>query len=197
MTLEQFSLSSSPVSIFIQKVFIPYCQTIVDNSKPNPINLFQSVSAGIDAVLQSAIVANPSPSECPLMRIFYDPSDIVYQNTQNVVLFQDIPLQCYILFALDYPSPSFQELREDYFTTLLDWIKYDCFGDGRGFKKQPFWAFDANKPTITLTHDTQLRYLGKTINITPSSDFSCSRIDLSVRIKNYVTAQDLITYLPA
>ncbi|HEY5268580.1 MAG TPA: hypothetical protein VII94_05685 [Candidatus Saccharimonadales bacterium] len=193
--LENFTLSASPVSIFLENVFIPYCKTMVDIAQPTPNPLFQSVSSGIDSVLLSAINGTPSPSECPLMRIFYDPHDIVYGNTQNVGLFQTVPLQCFILFSLDYPSPSFQELREDYITTIINYLKYDVFGDGLGMRKQPFWAWDSTKPTVRVTHDTQLRYLGKTINITPSSDFSCSRLDLNVTLKNYITAADLTTFL--
>lgn len=185
--LEQFNLPSSPVQEFLISVSAQLVSVVDQSQPPKQVNM--SVKLGLDTVLESAINGTPSSDEMPCIRIFYDPHTVSYNNTQNTVLFQNIPISLYFLYALDYPSTNFQQLREDHIRLNLDYLKYNVYSDGIGMTPTTWWKWN-NPEQITITHNTDIKYLGRYMPITPESNFSCSRVDLMALVKNYKSTND-------
>lgn len=189
MTLTQFTFNTtSPGTYFIENRLIPQLQSITDQSKPTPLNIFGSISAGLDIVLQQAVEGQISPNDCPIARIFYDPDSLIVDNSANVVVEQQLPLDIYVVFAID-TSPNFTMNRDQFFICLNNNIKYNVFPDGLGMKQESWWRFMPGSKTIT--HNTTINYLGRQIKITPESDFTVSKYSCSVIVKNYLTATEL------
>jgi len=100
---------------------------------------------------------------------------------------------------LDSPSYRWAELREDYCSRVVEYLKYDQFGD-KDFNGNPigitrtppvYWVYDVDHKQIDIEHNVQMEYLGKQIPITPESDYSCSCITVRVWLKVYATPTEL------
>ncbi len=185
MVLEQFNIPSSPITTFIN-LLTTQLESVVDSDN-KPLNV--SVGTGLDAVLKSAIDGIPNAEDMPCARVFYDPHTVTISNAQNVTLFQNLPISIYWLFNIDFPSTNFQELREDFIRWNLHYLKMNKFSDNIGMGTYTWWKYDDYNP-ITIQHNTQLKYMGQTYAITPASNFSCTRVDLNVIIKNYLGPDD-------
>ena len=185
MLLENLTLNTIPIETFLNSLSAALV-SIVDNSTPNNLPLFQSVAFGVDAVLQSAMNGKPNVNDCPLARIFWDPYTINYQNNANTALYVNLPVDIYILFALDQGNQSnFQILRERFVHYVLDYIKYGVYAvdNNRGMQYNKDWKW--NVTNAPITHDTTFRIVGKQIDVTPKSNFSVTKISLNAMIKNY------------
>src|ERR1035437_5917412 len=110
MTLTQFSFSANPINVFIQSLSAQLA-SVVDN---NNIKVNQSVAIGLDAIFKSAIDGKPASSDMPCIRIFYDPYNVQVDNAQSIGLYNNVNIDLYCLFAVDYPDPNFSLNRDSY-----------------------------------------------------------------------------------
>jgi len=185
MVLENFTFSSSTQSslqLFINNRMIPKLKSIVDDSEtPKPlcisVQTWQDVSHATDIL--------PNSIECPECRIDYTPV-FANNNQQAVTLFDNVNVDLYFIFNIDFPSDTFTILRDNYFKVILSSLKYNVFGDNAGFNYESWFKIDAPNTWI-LTHDAH--YDGK--NITPASDYSMSKLSVPVIVKHNLTAEEL------
>ena len=190
-TLEQFSFIPSSLSGFLNTLSAQLA-TVVDISVPTPKKLFNSIYLGENLGLTSSILTTPNPEECPCCILTVDDENITYDNSADVPLFMNVPITLNCIWALDYPSVNFIQLREAAVMSVLNSLKYDFFASDNyyGMKTQRYWKFSHD--SIQVQHNATIKILGKQVQQNPTSNFSVSRIPIMIMLKTYLQQSDYL-----
>ncbi|MDE1946194.1 MAG: hypothetical protein KGH93_03315 [Patescibacteria group bacterium] len=178
--LEQYILPVHPVNVAMQLV-LNQLQSAVDISPvAQPLN--QSVLMGVDAVFADAINGKPPETQLPAIRIMYSTLNGDASNESFLVATWDVQVWLYFLYYVGQYSTQFQELREQHIRANLNYLKQNVFADNIGMEFYQWWKF--NDQIVVEDHDTPLKYIDSSIIVKPP--FSCSRVDLSMKVHNYI-----------
>jgi hypothetical protein len=191
--LNEYTYPEAPINLAVDDIRLALTNAM-DISTPRK-RLNESVLLGMDAVFYDAIEERPLESEMPAIRIFHSVNEHNIENESGVVLWLNVSLNLYFLYYLGIgstalPGESFQRMREQHIRWNLHHLKQRkaTSQDTIGIQQAPnSWKWLPQR--AVCDHDTPLKYLDSSIQIRPSSGFSCSRIDLSFMVRNYQSQQ--------
>ncbi len=185
--LDGGGLPVAPIEVYVEVVRNQLANAQDTNGKP----LNQSVTLGIDTVMADAIKGQPNYDAVPCIRILFPVESYYTDASTGSMMWQIVPLQLYFL----YTFPKGNTLLPDSFTTLrdrhirwnLEYLKEQRVkpNNSIGLTFDINWKWVSGQ-VVTIDHDTPFRYLDETVRVRPSSGFTCSRVDMSMQVRNHI-----------
>ncbi len=145
---------------------------------------------GIDAVMEDAIQGKkPNPDQCPCVRVFGGRYDYPIKTVKLFTLDGFAMVHLYfIIYAPDTVNfavgTTVESMRDDMVRHCLRFLETPDDGSGLGMNPDiQHYYFPVKEWTLTIDHDTPLKYFGN--GITLPYPYFVSRVDLQVEFNNY------------
>lgn len=163
-------------------------------------NLNLSVALGVDDIITDAVRATLE-SSAPLIRITWNTESMLVPMAGGV-LKTLVPLHLFFMYYFGVPStdvlpPEFVSLRDQHIAWNMEYLKDKIVGPNTsiGFTAAQhqddsgsnFWWWPNGEQNALLEHEVPFNIFGVNTPILPSSGFACSRLDISVMVKNHCT----------
>jgi hypothetical protein len=158
---------------------------------------------GIDAILADAIDGKLPEGNLPCIRMVFQTSADEMASNAGVILYRKILINLFFLYSVGHRAGTvlptkFTDLRDRHINDNLTYLQLqgsDGNPTGIGLTKaqfkddagNQFWWWPDGEQTVNREHETPFDVMGINLPVNPSSGMACSRVDLSIMVKNHAT----------